>query len=45
MLRIRLRYRTLKLRALIWVLRRLRAVDYRKYREKSAELEFKMIFL
>jgi len=26
---IRLRYRTLKLRALIWVLRRLRAADYR----------------
>ena len=27
--RIRLRYHTLKLRALIWVLRRQRAVDYR----------------
>jgi hypothetical protein len=41
----RIRFLTWKLRALIWVLRRLRAVDYRKYREKSAELEFKMIFL
>jgi hypothetical protein len=29
MLRIRLRYLTLKLRALIWVLRWLRAADYR----------------
>jgi hypothetical protein len=42
-LRLRIRYRTLKLRALCWVLRRMHAVDYRKYREKSAELEFKMI--
>ena len=38
--RIRLRYHTLKLRALIWVLRRQRAVDYRSiYREKEKQME------
>ena len=38
--RIRLRYHTLKLRALIWVLRRQRAVDYRSiYRENEKQME------
>jgi hypothetical protein len=34
---LRIRYLTLKLRALKWVLRRLRAVDYRSNIERKAQ--------